>query len=221
MGKFIDLTGFRFNHFTVLHFDKSVKCNYTWICKCDCGTIKSVRSSALKKGTIKSCGCFKKSKQHGHSRCEGDSYDVYRAWQSMKARCHQKTNKDYYLYGERGISVYDEWRNNFKSFYDYIGDKPSKKHSLDRFPNKNGNYEPGNIRWATGLQQGQNVRRNVEITFNGITMVLAEWGRYFGVTGKSIRLHLNNGRTIEQIAAHYKYKKDNNITTWIPFQLFD
>lgn len=154
---------------------------------------------------------------HGLSRKQGESFPVYRAWQSMKARCHNKTNKDFYLYGARGISVCNEWRNDFAAFYKYIGNRPSKKHSLDRYPNKNGDYEPENVRWATQLQQAQNVRKNVVLTYNGITKVLAEWGRHLGISQDAIRYHLKNGKPFDKIIAHYEYKKNNPSIKWMPF----
>jgi hypothetical protein len=77
----------------------------------------------------------------------------------MKNRCHNPKNKDFDSYGARGIKVCDEWRTSFKSFFDFVGPKPTPKHSIDRYPNNDGNYEPGNVRWATAKEQAANKQR--------------------------------------------------------------
>jgi len=186
-----------------------------WLCKCDCGKETIVQAGSLKNNHTRSCGCerciwqlIKARTKHGCSRGNAE----YRAWQHMKKRCFDKNNKNYNLYGGRGITVYKDWIDDFSAFYAHIGKKPTEKHSLDRFPNKNGNYEPNNVRWATQFQQMQNVKQNVELELNGKTMVLAEWGRFLNVNASAISFHLKNGRTIEQIVAHYKYKKEHNLT---------
>lgn len=75
----------------------------------------------------------------------------------MRARCYRPTYEHYKDYGGRGITVCDQWRDSFVTFYAHIGQKPSSKMSLDRIDN-NGNYEPGNVRWATKSQQRRNQR---------------------------------------------------------------
>lgn len=82
------------------------------------------------------------------------------AWHMMKQRCNLKTSKKYKDYGGRGITVYEPWLESFTEFYKYIGPRPSKKHSLDRI-NNDGNYEPGNVRWATANEQNSNRRSTV------------------------------------------------------------
>lgn len=88
----------------------------------------------------------------------------YRTWRGIKNRCYQKSNLCYKHYGGRGICVSDRWLKSFQAFLDDMGPKPSPDHTIDRFPDNNGNYEPGNCRWATWVEQGQN-RRNT-VTFN-------------------------------------------------------
>lgn len=93
------------------------------------------------------------------------------AWSSIKTRCYNKNSNTYHKYGGRGIKMCDEWLNSFQAFHDYVGDKPSLAHSIDRIDN-NGNYEPGNVRWATGSQQilNQRVRRNSKTGITGVTI---------------------------------------------------
>lgn len=129
---------------------------------CECGNTTDVNYSSVKSGEIKSCGCIKKqSRKHG-SASRGKQTTEYRAWCSMKYRCLNPNSKDYYMYGEKGIKVCDEWIKSFESFFDYVGLKPSPEYSLDRI-DPFGNYEPGNVRWATPRDQRINQRRMKQI----------------------------------------------------------
>lgn len=94
---------------------------------------------------------------HGHTKRNSKSTPEYRSWCSMKARCFNEKNRAYPSYGGRGISVCDEWKNDFLAFFNYVGKKPDDKHSIDRIDN-NGNYEPGNVRWASAKTQNGNRR---------------------------------------------------------------
>ena len=86
--------------------------------------------------------------------------DIYAIWNSMIMRCENPNAISFPSYGGRGIRVCDLWRHDFAAFFTDMGPRPSKNHSLDRYPNKNGHYEPGNVRWATGKQQQRNRRIN-------------------------------------------------------------
>lgn len=105
----------------------------------------------------KRSGTLEASKRDHHAK----SYTrEYRAWLYMKARCFNPRTHAYEHYGGRGITVYEPWTDNFTAFLDYIGPKPSRQHSLDRI-DVDGNYEPGNVRWATKAEQMNNTRRNL------------------------------------------------------------
>lgn len=103
------------------------------------------------------------------------------AWRCAIRRCYDPTDRSYANYGGRGISVCQEWRDSFYLFLQYIGRRPSKWHSLDRWPDQNGNYEPGNVRWATVKEQVRNTRQNHLITVDGETKTLAEWSELTGI----------------------------------------
>jgi len=130
---------------------------------CECGNLTNVSYSSVKSGQIKSCGCLmSKPRKHG-SAFRGKQTTEYRAWCSMKYRCLNPNSKDYYMYGAKGISIFQEWIISFESFLSYVGNKPSKEYSLDRI-NPLGNYEPGNVRWATPKEQRINQIRMKQIS---------------------------------------------------------
>lgn len=104
----------------------------------------------------------------------------YHSWAGMKSRCNNPADNNYYLYGARGISVHPAF-NTFKGFIEHVGPRPSSEHSIDRFPNKDGNYEPGNVRWATVQEQARNKRNNIEVTRNGVTKCLSAWAEGLGL----------------------------------------
>lgn len=150
-----------------------------WLCDCKCGTRGyEVRAGQLQSGRTQSCGCLQRErsrqanslpKSHGmrHS-------SEYKSWRAMKARCYVLTTPCYGNYGGRGVTVCEEWRNSFEAFYSHVGPKPSAQHSIDRI-NNSGNYEPGNVRWATRKEQQRNKRTNVLATINGETRCVTEW----------------------------------------------
>lgn len=106
----------------------------------------------------------------------------YEAWCRMIGRCYNENNKVYIKYGGRGIKVCDRWVKSYQSFLDDMGRRPSSKHSLDRYPDNNGNYEPANCRWATTKEQNRNYRRNRWFEQNGVKMLVSEWAEYFNIS---------------------------------------
>lgn len=155
-------------------------------CRCECGTVKSVRISRLKDGTTQSCGCLRREiartkgiKTHGmtHSR-------EYNSWHTMHQRCKCSKIPRFHLYGGKGVRVCERWAS-FENFYADMGPRP-EGHSLDRI-DSNGNYEPSNCRWATPRQQASNTRRNRFYTFNGKTQTEVEWSRELGIQAHSLK----------------------------------
>lgn len=116
----------------------------------------------------------------------------HNTWMGMRERCEKKTDKRYQDYGGRGIKVCERWQT-FSNFLADMGRAPSEKHSLDRFPDKNGNYEPGNCRWATNTEQCRNKRDNHYITVKGDTKCLVEWSEISGIKAPTIRARLKTG----------------------------
>lgn len=115
----------------------------------------------------------------------------YRTWTRMKERCFNENFIGFHDYGGRGISVCERWLK-FENFFEDMGNSPSTKHSLDRIDN-DGNYEPGNCRWATNLQQKANTRRTIHITMDGETHCQSEWARLLGMSSAMLSRRMRNG----------------------------
>jgi hypothetical protein len=165
----INLIGQRFGR--LIAFEKTDKRNNAgcviWKCLCDCGKETFVNSGSLRNGHIKSCGCLgiektkERSFKHGHSP-KGKRSGEYNTWRAMKIRCLNPKHERFKDYGGRGIRVCDEWKNSFENFLAYLKANDMYPRpvgtSIDRYPNNDGNYEPGNIQWATRFEQNHNRR---------------------------------------------------------------
>lgn len=187
---FKDLTGKRFGKWTVIAEDVSHPSKVTyWLCRCECGTEKSVYGVMLTENRSRSCiPCSKR--QHG--MCNTPEYD---AWQSMKGRCYNSNSKAFPAYGGNGKVVCDRWLS-FENFYADMGLRPSASHSVDRIDNSKG-YSPENCRWATPKEQSLNRSCVRLLTFNGITQSIPDWAKQIGISHTSLRSRLKHGWTIE------------------------
>lgn len=134
---------------------------------------------------------------HGESR-KGNWTPEYRAYVNMMTRCYNPKSTRYKNWGGRGVRVCEEWHHNYPAFLAHIGRRPSPKHSLDRWPNAAGNYEPGNVRWASPKQQARNQRSNRIISAFGLTMSLAAWSDHLGIKYGILLNRLFDGWTVER-----------------------
>lgn len=161
MTALIDMTNQRFGRLTVLRrAPKQGGRRAYWVCQCECGRQTEISGSQLRSGT-QSCGCLwreaMKAANETHGRGSKSLRDrTYKTWLSMKARCENPRSQNYKYYGGRGIEICARWSSNFEEFLADMGDRPEGK-SLDRI-DPDGDYEPGNCRWATRKEQRVNRR---------------------------------------------------------------
>jgi hypothetical protein len=198
-----DLTGQKFARLTVTGRAPNNKFNQTaWFCVCDCGTRSVVNAHALRCGKTRSCGCLnrevvgaackKRNTTHGESKSS-----EHIAWLAMKERTCNPNFLQYHNYGGRGIRVCERWLNSYENFLADVGRKPTPKHSLDRI-DSNGNYEPGNVRWATRDEQANNRTSNRFVEAFGERLTIIQWARKTGVGRHNISNRLKAGWTPEQ-----------------------
>lgn len=196
----INITNKKFNKLTAIKFShKEGKQNKEkWLFECECGNKKIIDKGRVTAGYTKSCGCLmieerkkfvKRSTTHGLSGGKKGRKPEYGIWLGIKKRCLKVNNVAYKDYGGRGIKICDRWKDSFQNFWEDMGERPSKYHSIDRIDN-NGNYEPSNCRWATSLEQGRNKRKLRLVNINGQTKCLTEWVEYYNLDQKKFNYNL-------------------------------
>lgn len=204
MGQFKDISGQRFGRLVAIRAEKdSSGRRYVWECQCDCGSIVSVPSISLTTGGKKSCGCIKRemlqkrNAKHGHS-----NERLYKVWKGMKSRCYNPHHKSYDKYGGRGITVCDEWHDYaafrewaYANGYDEKADY--QQCSLDRI-DVNGNYSPGNCRWADAFTQVVNTQKTLKLSYRGETKSLPEWAKEYGLCKEALAYRIKSGWDIEK-----------------------
>ncbi len=209
-----DLKGQRFGRLLVLEFiGISVQRKYAvWKTLCDCGLISHVTSFSLRLGSTRSCGCFQVESRITHGLSDSPTYA---SWHSMIQRVTNPKSTQYYNYGGRGVTIWKQWLK-FENFYADMGERPAGK-SIDRYPNKLGNYEPSNCRWATSEEQNNNTRVNRTITYKGETKTYAEWSRKNGwpvyTVGNRIQVGWDATRALTTPLKKYKPRK----STWMNY----
>ena len=196
MSKKLDITGQTFGRLKVIEYagqDKNKKTK--WLCKCECGNFVVCLSNNLRKGNTKSCGCLQKEKTIDASTIHGMRKNrIYNIWSLMKNRCSDKNVKNY---GGRGISVCDEWKNDFIAFCDWANKNGyADDLTIDRIDN-NGNYEPSNCRWITPQEQSKNRRTNHIVICDGKKYLITEISKIIGCSRHTIARRLERGQEIK------------------------
>ena len=163
-SRYIDLTGQKFGRLTVIEKVGTRGHHTYWKCRCECGNITEVRTNALRSGATRSCSCLKEEtsskltteRNTKHNMCHTRLCHI---WYGMKDRCYRETCRSYKYYGAKGVTVCEEWRNDFMSFYNWaINNNYKETLTIDRI-DPYGNYEPSNCRWATWAEQQRNKRK--------------------------------------------------------------
>lgn len=195
---FRNLKGQRFTRLVAVRRADNRGDKVRWECQCDCGNLHVVDSLHLLNGKTKSCGCLHDTfnLKHGHTRA-GFHSSVYQRWAQMVSRCTNAKDRSYHRYGGRGITVCDRWLSDFSAFLADVGEPPAGT-SLDRIDN-NGNYEPGNVRWATRIEQNNNTSRNRVLEYDGQRKTASEWARHFGLSQRLVMSRLSAGWAIDDV----------------------
>lgn len=200
---FKDLTGQVFGRLTVISPHHTTRLGTYWNCKCICGNECVVLTTKLSNGHTTSCGCRKEEINQAisdmnktHELSNSRIYSIYRG---MISRCYNNYSTNYKRYGGRGITVCQEWLDDFMNFYNWAMDNGySDDLSIDRI-DPNGNYEPSNCRWATAKEQANNTRSTVFLTYNGETKSASEWAEITGIRqGTIVRRKTSYGWSDEE-----------------------
>lgn len=160
-GRKLNLLGYRFGRLLVIDEAENDGRWTQWLCQCDCGSKVVVKTQVLRNHNTQSCGCLFRDKLYSRIKTHGlKNTRLYRIWKNMKTRCYNKSFPAYKYYGGRGIEICQEWKDNFRNFYDWaICNAYQDNLSIDRI-NVNGNYDPTNCRWATTKEQANNKRNS-------------------------------------------------------------
>lgn len=161
-------------------------------CQCTCGNTTYVLPYQFISGDIKSCGCLRHRVPYNATH-KLSKTPLYHIWETMRLRCGSPNNKKYYMYGARGITVCEEWVNDFLAFQKWSLDNGyAKGLTLDRRDNNMG-YSPANCRWVSRKCQQRNTRRNIYITYKGKTQTLIEWCEELSLNYKTVNNRIARG----------------------------
>jgi hypothetical protein len=192
-----DITGKQFFRWTVIEKRGVVNGKGHWLCRCSCGTEREVSYASLRRGGTKSCGCYRQEVRGDMSRRHGLSKTrTWKTWQAMHGRCSHPSVNGYERYGGRGIKVCERWKL-FENFFEDMGERPAGA-SLDRI-DVNGDYEPGNCRWSSRIEQARNRRDSIKFTWNGVTKHINQWAEETSLSIDTIAQRIKAGWPQEEI----------------------
>lgn len=217
MTKQKNLIGKRFGKLTVIAKGEPINQHgtnlSTWICQCDCGVIKTIRQHNLLAGGSKSCGCGQMGgKYHIHNLHNSSKTRLYGIWQGIKQRCFNPKNKNYHNYGGRGITICEQWKDNFVCFQQWaLSSGYEDNLTIDRIE-VNGNYEPNNCRWLTRGEQQNNKRDTHRFNINGEILTIRDVSERYNIDLELIRHRISAGYTIEEILANETKNKPSIVT---------
>jgi hypothetical protein len=209
-ARFQDLTGQRFGRLIVLGWAAYLpsRPNAAWVCRCDCGSEKTVIGGNLIAGRTRSCGCLNlenlsKAGSATFLARGTKRHPEYKIWAAMLGRCHNPNNRQFPDYGGRGIAVCDRWRfgesgsHGFNLFLLDMGSRPTGGHTIDRTDNDRG-YSPDNCAWRSRTEQARNRRNTLMVHFNGADMPLAAACELTGMPYRFVYLRIRYGMPVER-----------------------
>ena len=198
-----DITNEKFGRLTALYRDDYVQPNgrkrTSWKCKCECGNEITVMYDNLKSGATMSCGCLAREmiSKRASTHHMTDTH-IYGVWCSMKTRCYTKSATGYPFYGARGITVCDEWRNSFETFYEWAIENGYKEGLTIERKDYDGNYCPENCCWITSVAQANNRKSNRRYSLNGETHNVTEWSKIYGIDPRTVFDRIYSGWDFER-----------------------
>lgn len=202
-----NIAGQKFGRLLVLNRVENVNGRVAYLCKCDCGKEVIVKSGDLTSGNTKSCGCLRTEKLLQRSISHGKSKTrLYKIWKGIRNRCYNQKHHDYIHYGERGITVCDEWKNDFIAFEKWAKNNGyNEKLTIERI-DANSNYCPDNCKWITIQEQQSNKRNSHYIEYQGEKRTLAEWSRILDINHAVILTRLRRGWPVEKALSPIKFR---------------
>lgn len=198
MNKKVNLNGKRFGKLFVVEVNGCDKYGHRiWKCQCDCGNIHHVTTGDLLKGKTNSCGCYRSSTRKEKNITHNlTNHRLYRIYAHIKERCYSIDNQDFKYYGNRGIKMCDEWKNDFMNFYDWaLANGYQDGLTIDRI-NNDGNYEPSNCRWATRRQQTRNRRNSIYVIYHNEQISLKELSTITGISYTTLYNRYKNQKAL-------------------------
>ena len=194
MTKANDLVGKKFGKLLVVELSEKIGNRRAYKCLCDCGIAKDVRSECLSTGVTKSCGCMRNERIGNLNKTHGKSTSSeYKSWNHAKSRIFNANDPKYPHYGGRGITMDEKWATNFQYFYDDMGPKPSKNHSIGRIDVNEGYYK-WNCRWETSEEQARERTDNVYVICNNKKMILKDACKEKAINYKAASANLKSGK---------------------------
>lgn len=204
-GKRIDLTGQRFGLLTAKACVGKQDKKALWQCKCDCGKVVYIRIDRLKNGNTRSCGCLPRTNEH--RRTHGKSHTkLYHIFHAMHQRCYNPKFKFYCYYGERGITVCDEW-HDLETFWDWAMSHGYEEGLSIDCIDCNGNYCPENCRWIPLSEQHSNIRKTKYVEWRGELVPVSRLAREYGLQNATLRTRLELGWDVEDALTRPVKKK--------------
>ena len=220
MPRLTNLVGQTFNRLTVISRAENKGKKVCWYCNCSCGIeMKVIESYHLTSGSVQSCGCLQIENRFKYPKIyyngvyiPATSHPLFSTYHNIKNRCYNPKVDNYKRYGGRGITMSGDWRQSFMKFVMDMGEKPSKNHSIERRNNLEGYYK-SNCYWATSVEQSNNQRSNIQLTYNRETLNISEWSNKLKIDYHALYARVKRGWSVERIFTQPYRERNASIKT--------